>query len=123
MSMPSTDTGLSAAMSAVPAASALTCTGFCLSATSAKMVGMTVTMYGSTQNTPDSLAQFARSVIAHIAASLVALSSAALLMAMQTALAEVLSVLESRPTAVSPHASVSGSLDMLSEGSVWRARR
>merc|ERR1719267_441895 len=48
-SMPSTASGLSAAIIAAPAASALSWTGRCLSAQSAMIVGKIVTRYGSTQ--------------------------------------------------------------------------
>merc|ERR1719502_1321849 len=112
-SMPSTACSERPAISAAPAFSASICTGRCLSAQSAMMQGKSVMRYGSTHRAELSLAHLARSMNAPIAATLVSLASAALLIAVATALTEVLSVCSRSVFEASDHARSSGSLDIV----------
>ena len=79
------------------------------------MVGKRVTRYDSTQRAFCSLDHVARSTTACIAASLDSLDSAALPMAVATALTEALSVCSRSVLDVSDHAISSGSFDMVAD--------
>merc|ERR1719502_1217260 len=111
-SMPSTAYSDRPAISAEPASSALSWTGRCLSAQSAMIVGKRVMRYGSTHRAVLAFAHLARSMKASIAATLVSLASAALPMAVVTALQEVLSVCSRSVFEASDHEISSGSLDI-----------